>query len=134
MSQFNLEIVTPLKTAYKESVNMIIVRTVTGDMGILPKHAPLVTELAVGEMVIKKDGEEKKYFISGGFMEVSKEKVIILADKALKAEDINVEEEIKNKAVMEARIAKLNEDKEIIMLQKELQETLTKIRIGEKII
>lgn len=67
-------------------------------------------------------------------MEVSKEKVIILADKALKAEDINVEEEIKNKAVMEARIAKLNEDKEIIMLQKELQETLTKIRIGEKII
>lgn len=134
MSKFNLEIVTPLKTAYKESVNMIIVRTVTGDMGILPKHAPLVTELAVGEMVIKKDGEEKKYFISGGFMEVSKEKVIILADKALKAEDINVEEEIKNKAVMEARIAKLNEDKEIIMLQKELQETLTKIRIGEKII
>ena len=96
MSQFNLEIVTPLKTAYKESVNMIIVRTVTGDMGILPKHAPLVTELAVGEMVIKKDGEEKKYFISGGFMEVSKEKVIILADKALKAEDINVEEEINN--------------------------------------
>lgn len=134
MSQFNLEIVTPLKTAYKERVNMIIVRTVTGDMGILPKHAPLVTELAVGEMVIKRDGEEQKYFISGGFMEVSKEKVIILADKAMKAEDINVEEEIKNKAVMEARIAKLNEDKEIIMLQKELQETLTKIRIGEKII
>ena len=55
MALFNLEIVTPLKVAYKEEVNMIIARTVEGDIGVLSGHAPLVTELAIGEMVIKKE-------------------------------------------------------------------------------
>ncbi len=134
MALFNLEIVTPLKVAYKEEVNMIIARTVEGDIGVLSGHAPLVTELAIGEMVIKKEESEQRYFIAGGFLEISKDKVVILADKAMKAEDINVEEEKRNKEIMEARSAKLSEDREIVLMQKELQEVLTKIKIGERVI
>ncbi len=134
MALFNLEIVTPLKVAYKEEVNMIIARTVEGDIGVLSGHAPLVTELAIGEMVIKKEEIEQRYFIAGGFLEISKDKVVILADKAMKAEDINVEEEKRNKEIMEARSAKLSEDREIVLMQKELQEVLTKIKIGERVI
>ena len=134
MALFNLEIVTPLKVAYKEEVNMIIARTVEGDIGVLSGHAPLVTELAIGEMVIKKVESEQRYFIAGGFLEISKDKVVILADKAMKAEDINVEEEKRNKEIMEARSAKLSEDREIVLMQKELQEVLTKIKIGERVI
>ena len=134
MALFNLEIVTPLKVAYKEEVNMIIARTVEGDIGVLSGHAPLVTELAIGEMVIKKEESEQRYFIAGGFLEISKDKVVILADKAMKAEDINVEEEKRHKEIMEARCAKLSEDREIVLMQKELQEVLTKIKIGERVI
>ena len=134
MALFNLEIVTPLKVAYKEEVNMIIARTVEGDIGVHSGHAPLVTELAIGEMVIKKEESEQRYFIAGGFLEISKDKVVILADKAMKAEDINVEEEKRNKEIMEARSAKLSEDREIVLMQKELQEVLTKIKIGERVI
>ena len=65
MALFNLEIVTPLKVAYREQVKMIIVRTVDGDMGILPNHAPLVTALAVGEMTIRKEDGNQQYFIAG---------------------------------------------------------------------
>lgn len=133
MALFNLEIVTPLKVAYKDEVKMIIARTVDGDIGVLSGHAPLVTELAVGEMVIKKEESEQRYFISGGFLEISKEKVVILADKAMKAEDINIEEEKRKREIMEAKAAKRSEDKEIVLMQKELQEVLTKIRIGEKL-
>lgn len=74
MALFNLEIVTPLKVAYSEDVEMIIVRTVDGDMGVLPNHAPLVAELAIGEMIIKKEDGKSKYFIAGGFIEVSPKK------------------------------------------------------------
>ena len=134
MALFTLEIVTPLKVAYKEEISMVIARTVDGDIGILAKHAPLVTELAVGEMVIKKDESEQRYFIAGGFLEISKEKVVILADKAVKAEDINLEEEKRNREIMEAKASKLSEDREIVLMQKQLQEVLTKIKIGEKLI
>lgn len=133
MALFNLEIVTPLKVAYNEDVKMIIVRTVDGDMGVLPNHAPLVAELAIGEMTIRKESGESKYFIAGGFIEVSPKKVVILADKAMKAEDIDTEEELRNKEILEAKMHKLTEDRDIVMLQKELQETLTKIKIGERI-
>lgn len=134
MALFNLEIVTPLKVAYREQVKMIIVRTVDGDMGILPNHAPLVTALAVGEMTIRKEDGNQQYFIAGGFLEISKDKVVILADKAVRAEDIDIEEERRKQTIMEAKAAKLQEDREIVLLQKELQEVLMKIQIGEKLI
>ena len=133
MALFNLEIVTPLKVAYREEVKMVIVRTVDGDMGILPNHAPLVTALAVGEMTIRKEDGNQQYFIAGGFLEISKDKVVILADKAVRAEDIDIEEEKRKQAIMEAKAAKLKEDREIVLLQKELQEVLMKIQIGEKL-
>lgn len=60
--------------------------------------------------------------------------MVILADKAMRAEDIDREEELRNKEILEAKMHKLTEDREIVMLQKELQETLTKIKIGERII
>ena len=134
MALFNLEIVTPLKVAYREQVKMIIVRTVDGDMGILPNHAPLDTALAVGEMTIRKEDGNQQYFIAGGFLEISNNKVVILADKAVRAEDIDIEEERRKQAIMEAKAAKLQEDREIVLLQKELQEVLMKIQIGEKLI
>ena len=131
MATFNLEIITPQKVAYNEQVEMVITRTVEGDMAVLANHAPLVTELAVGEMKIKREGKEEKYFIAGGFLEVSQNKTIILADRVINAENINIETARREKELYEAKLTKLTEDRDIASTQKALNEALTQIRIGE---
>jgi len=134
MSTFNLEIITPHKIVVKQEVAKIIARTTEGDMGVLAGHAPLVAELAIGEMKIEKDDKNiDYYFISGGFLEISKKKVLILADKAMRADEIDIEEAAREKEIYEARLAKLGEDREIAITQRALQESLTKIRVGERL-
>lgn len=81
-SEFTLEIVTPDKTFYNGTAEMIIVRTTQGDRGILKNHRPLVAGLSTGTLRIKKDGKYKEAKISGGFMNVDKEKTVILTESA----------------------------------------------------
>lgn len=81
-SEFTVEIVTPDKTFYNGSAEMIIVRTTEGDRGILKNHIPLVAGLSTGTLRIKKDGKYKEAKISGGFMNVDKEKTVILTESA----------------------------------------------------
>ncbi len=132
MANFNLEIVTPQKTILKEEATMIIARTIVGDIGVLANHAPLVTELALGEMKIKQGDKEKDFFISGGFLEISKDKVLILADKAMDAKDIDIEKAKEEKRLYEAKLKKLSEDKEIATTQQALKESLKKIELGSR--
>lgn len=133
MSTFNLEIITPYNVVLKDSASKIRLRTTEGDMGILAGHAPLVSELAIGEMKVEKENSDTDYyFVSGGFLEISKQKVLILADKAILAKDIDIEEAKREKEIYESRLAKVEEDKEIAITQHALQESLTKIQIGEK--
>ncbi len=81
-SEFTVEIVTPNKTFYNGSAEMIIVRTTEGDRGILKNHRPLVAGLATGTLRIKKDGNYKDAKISGGFMNVDKDKTVIVTESA----------------------------------------------------
>ncbi|MGL6104708.1 ATP synthase F1 subunit epsilon [Romboutsia sp.] len=81
-SEFAVEIVTPDNTFYKENAEMIIVRTTEGDRGILKNHRPLVTGIATGTLRIKKDGKFREAEISGGFMNVEKEKIVIVTESA----------------------------------------------------
>ena len=133
MNSFNLEIITPHKVALQEKeVERIIVRTTEGDMGILAKHAPLVAELTYGEMKIKKSDKESSYYVSGGFLEISKERVLVLADQIIKSDEIDVESAKRDKEIHEAKLKKLTEDREIASTQRALQESLTKINIGNR--
>ena len=92
MSTILLEIATPDKgEVFAKEINMLIVRSIVGELGILPKHARLLTELVPHAMRIKVDGGESQFFISGGFMEVTPEKITILADSAELPDDIDVE-------------------------------------------
>lgn len=77
-----LDIVTPERVVYSEEVEMVIVPAIDGDLGVLPKHAPLITGLKVGAIRIKKNGEETKLATSGGFIEVKPDQVNVLADAA----------------------------------------------------
>jgi len=92
MATIKLEIVTPDKgEVLGKDIDMLIVRSTAGELGILPKHARLLTELLPHAMRIKIGGNEELAAVGGGFMEVTPDKITILADSAELAEKIDVE-------------------------------------------
>ncbi len=107
------EIVTPEKTVMKENVKKAIIPTKEGELTILPKHTPLVSTLKSGVLELEKeDGTKEVAFVSGGFLEVLRNKVVILADTADRAEDIDMKkvEEVRKKA--EEAMSKAEHDDE----------------------
>ncbi len=90
MAGFKLDIVTAERAVYSEDVDMVIALGVEGQLGILPHHTPLMTALQPGELRVKKGGEEISLVISGGFIEVRPDRVVVLADAAERVEEINV--------------------------------------------
>lgn len=91
MAKLDVEIVTGERVVYTETdVDMVVAPGIDGMLGILPRHAPLITVLSSGELRVKKGGNEQSLVVFGGFMEVTPEKVIILADSAERAEEIDV--------------------------------------------
>ncbi|AET57716.1 F0F1 ATP synthase subunit epsilon [Paenibacillus terrae] len=91
MSTYLLEIVTPERLVFAEQVDSISVRGSEGDLGILPGHLPLVTPLKIAPVRIKTGGQTEVIAVNGGFVEVRKDKVVILAESAERSEDIDVE-------------------------------------------
>ncbi len=89
--KFHLEIVTPEHLVYSDDIDVLTVPTVQGEISILAKHVPLVTMINPGEIIIKKNNEIEYMAISGGFVQVIPNKVIILADAAERAEEIDLE-------------------------------------------
>ena len=131
MATFKLEVITPLKKVLESEVERVILRTSEGDMGILANHAPLVAELAVGEMKIKFNGIEERFFVAGGFLEISKDRTLVLADEAINIKDINVEVARKEAELAKQKLAKLKEDRDIAVTQKALESALTKVGMVE---
>ena len=85
------EVVSVERVVYEGDVDMVIAPGIEGTLGILPNHAPLMTALSVGELIIHKEGEPDTYIaIGGGFMEVRPDRVTILADTAERAEEIDI--------------------------------------------
>ena len=106
MATILLEVATPDKgEVFSKEINMLIVRSICGELGILPKHARLLTELNPHAMRIKESGGETQLFVSGGFMEVTPEKITILADAAENPDDIDVD---RAKAAYERASERLN--------------------------
>ncbi len=91
MASFLLELVTPEKVLLSEQVNSVRAPGIEGSFGVLANHAPLMTALTVGLLKVEYPNGDLEYIAtSGGFMEVNQEKVIVLADTAERAADIDV--------------------------------------------
>ena len=84
-----LEIVTGEHEVYSDDVDSVVAPGIDGEMGILPKHAALMTVLQPGELRVTKGGQEVLMAVSGGFLEVLPHKITILADTAERAEEID---------------------------------------------
>ncbi len=86
-----LQVVTAERVVYEDEVDMVVAPSLEGTVGILPRHAPLMSVLGIGELRIKKGAEETPLAIGGGFMEVLDDRVTVLADSAERADEIDVQ-------------------------------------------
>ncbi|MBB6669961.1 F0F1 ATP synthase subunit epsilon [Cohnella nanjingensis] len=130
MSTLRLEIVTPERKVYDKDVNMVVVKGVGGDLGILPHHVPMVTPLKVAPVKAKIGNAEEFIAVHGGFMEVRKDKVVILAESAELGSDIDV---IRAEQAKERAQHRLNEKQSEIdhkRAEAALQRALTRIQVG----
>ena len=111
-SSLQLEIVTPEAKVFSENVEMVTLAGVEGEMGILPGHEPVMTQLAAGEINVRKDGKNIFLAVGDGFVQITGERVAVLTDMAVKADDIDEikAEEAQKKA--EARLAQKLSDEE----------------------
>jgi len=90
VATFKLEVITAERVVFSDEVDAVVAWGIEGQLGILPHHAPLMTMLRPGDLLIRKGGEEHYLAVSGGFLEVRPDKVIILADACERAEEIDI--------------------------------------------
>ena len=86
-----LEIVTPEKLAFQDEVDTVVLPGSEGELGVLPHHAPLISTLGAGELRLRKGGQEESFAIMGGFLQVLPDKVVVMAEMADMASDIDLE-------------------------------------------
>lgn len=109
MDRLRLIIVTPYGQVLSEDVEEVIAPGSEGEFGILPGHMPFFTTLKIGILTYKKEGQTNYVFINSGYAEVTYDKVIITADSAERAEDIDLERAIRAKERAEDRLKKMEE-------------------------
>ena len=134
MASIKLDIVTAERMVYSEDVDMVIAPGVEGQLGILPHHTPLMTTLQVGELRVKKGGEEVSLAISGGFLEVRPDRVVVLADAAERADEIDLARAEEAKRQAEQRLSdRLVTGLDEARVEIALQRALTRLSVGEKL-
>ena len=132
MATFRLEIVTAERMVFADEVNEVVAWGVQGQLGILPHHAPLMTMLQPGDLLIKKDNEEEYLAISGGFLEVRPDKVIILADACERAEEIDVARAEAAKRRAEETLKERPPEVDAAAAEAVLRRSLARLKVAER--
>jgi F-type H+-transporting ATPase subunit epsilon len=134
MAQMRCEIVTAERTVFEGDVDLVLAPAVQGQLGILPHHAPLMTALAFGELILRREGLPDEFIaISGGFMEVGPEHITILADSAERAEEIDVAraEEARRRAE-ETMAQKRKEDVDFARAEAALRRSVIRLKVARR--
>lgn len=127
-----LEIITPEKVIYKDDVQEVIVPTVNGEIAILPNHINLLTQVNPGELIIKKGTNQQYLAITGGFLEVSNNKISILAEYAVKAQDIEVARAMEAKKRAEKVMSEKSTDNEQRIAQAEMIKAILELKVATR--
>lgn len=129
---FYLEIITPEKLIFKDEVEELIVPTTSGEIGVLPNHVPLLSQISEGELTIRQKGRQYSLAISGGFLEVSANKTTILADYAIRSEEIEITkaEEAKKRAqkTMEEKVS----ERDFAEAEAQLRRSLLELKVAQR--
>ncbi len=132
MSPVRLDIVTAERVVYSEEVDIVVAPGVLGQLGILPHHAPLMTTLEPGELKVRKGGEEYSLVISGGFLEVRPDRIIVLADAAERAEEIDIARAEAAKERAQQRLTHPTPEVDLAQAEAALRRSLARLKVAEK--
>src|SRR6476659_5504270 len=129
-----LEIVTPERLAYSDTVDSVNLPGIEGELGVLPHHAPLVSMLGVGELRIRKGGAEESFAIVGGFLQVRPDRVVVMAETADLASEIDLEkaQEARREAERTLEGAAPTDAVDLAAARAQLQQALLRIRVAER--
>lgn len=127
-----LEIVTPQATVYSEDVDMVTVPGIEGQMGILPHHVRLMTQLVPGEMIVRKNGQVRFLAVGEGLIEVTSDRVSIVTDMAVATENIDEAkvEEARQRAA--ARLREKISSAEVASVNASLARSLAQLRVKRR--
>lgn len=127
-----LEIVTPQATVYSEDVDMVTLPGVEGQMGILPHHVRLMTQLVPGEMIVRKNGQDHFLAVGEGLIEVTGDRVAIVTDMAVATENIDEAraEEARQRAA--ARLREKASSAEVASVNAALARSLAQLRVKRR--
>ena len=127
-----LEIVTPEAKTYSEDVEMVTLPAVEGEMGVFPQHVPLMTQIVPGEVIVRKEGRDYFLAVGEGFVEITGERVAIMTDMAIRAENVDEAkaEEACHRA--EARLAEKLDDEEAAMVSAALAHSLAQLKVKRR--
>ncbi len=132
MATLRLEIVTPETKAYSEDVTMVTLPGSEGELGVYPKHVPLLTTLQPGELRVLKDGRETFLAVGEGFVEIKADSVSVLTDMAFESEKIDT---AAAEAAVERAKAAMKEDhgaEEVAAIQASLQKALAQLHVKRR--
>lgn len=130
-----LEIITPEKIVFKDEVTEAIVPTTNGQISILPNHVGLLTQVTPGELIVKKGNTSEFLAITGGFLEISQNKITILADYAVRSAEIEVEKAIEAQKRAEKLIKEGKEkisEEDFAIAQSELSRAILELHVAGK--
>ncbi|HEX2186740.1 MAG TPA: F0F1 ATP synthase subunit epsilon [Chloroflexota bacterium] len=129
----HVEIVAAERPILEDDVDEVLADTAMGQIGVLPRHAPLLTLLMPGEVRLRKGAEETVLAVGGGFLEVSHDRVVLLADSAERAEEIDLAraEEARRRAV--DRLASRTSEVDDVRAQAALMRAMARLRVAERL-
>lgn len=130
--KLNLEIITPERRVLSEKVDEIVVPGLEGELGILPQHTPLISQLQTGILSYRQGTEKKLVHVSGGFVEVLPDQVAVLSDVAERPEEIDLERARKARERAETRIATGGDDIDFRRAELKLQRAMIRIQLASK--
>jgi F-type H+-transporting ATPase subunit epsilon len=132
MEGLRLDIVTPDKVVLNAEVDYVGAEGVDGQFGLLPQHAPMLSALKVGDLYYRQGSETHWVFVSGGFAQISDNKVTILAESAELASDIDVERAQEAKTRAEKRLAEAQPDTDVARAELALKRAISRIRVASR--
>jgi F-type H+-transporting ATPase subunit epsilon len=132
MATLKLEIVTPEAKTYSDDVEMVTIPGVEGEMGIYPQHVPLVTQILPGEVTVRKSDREFFLAVGEGFVEITANRVAIMTDMAITAENIDEAKAEEARRRAEARLSEQLDDAETAAVNASLAHSLAQLKVKRR--
>ena len=131
-STLKLEIVTPAGTVYSDDVEMVTLPSVEGQIGVYPRHVPLITYMVPGEMIVRKDGRDQFIATGEGLVEITGRRVAILTDLAIPADRIDEARAEEARQRAEARLQEKLSVEDIASVNASLARSLAQLRVKRR--